>query len=479
MRLLRVSFAALLCGACSTTPAITVVATPSPLAGDGKTVLTVTASPTEGGSASSGATVHFKATLGSWDGATGAGDQIDVQSDGNGKAIATMSAPRQGFGAIQITVSVSLQGKEPSATVAVPLVPAGGPASSLSFTCQHQNIGGLVHGRLTDIHVLCRATALDAAGKAIPNASVQTLSEAGTLSWARDNTSVQEFVYTVHPDDLPPRDVGPFDGNGGEVPKQLEVCPSGCNANPFGAACTGEPCYTDANNIVHNPRDGVATLVAAVPGVKSFDNLGEPYVDMNDNGVRDPGEPFIDYNGNGKYDPGDGTLKEHMVWKAFRMVWSGEASVSATGTGTTHDVFMTYVKSAAPGANSGTLTLHLFDRNLNQLAADGPSATDGIAWTAGTCANGGTLTFGADDQIMEQRDPGILFAPDAKTGISSPSSRSTWTRQTDYVNNVYISAAPDSCGVSAGPHRVYDPGAIDFASDGANPDAAIGGGVTF
>ena len=57
MRLLRISFvrlffAALLCAACSTTPAITVVATPNPLAGDGKSTLTVTATPTEGGSAS-------------------------------------------------------------------------------------------------------------------------------------------------------------------------------------------------------------------------------------------------------------------------------------------------------------------------------------------------------------------------------------------------------------------------------------------
>ena len=107
------------------------VATPNPLAGDGKTILTVTASPTEGGGATPGATVHFKTSLGSRDNATGTGDQIDVQSDGSGKAIATLSAPRQGWGTIQITTSLSLQGKEPSATVAVPLVPAGGPASSL------------------------------------------------------------------------------------------------------------------------------------------------------------------------------------------------------------------------------------------------------------------------------------------------------------------------------------------------------------
>lgn len=51
----------------------------------------------------------------------------------------------------------------------------------------------------TDIHVLCRATALDAAGHVIPNASVQTLAEAGRLDWLRDSGGVQEFVYTVRP----------------------------------------------------------------------------------------------------------------------------------------------------------------------------------------------------------------------------------------------------------------------------------------
>lgn len=467
------SAAALLCGACSTTPGITVVATPNPLSGDGKTTLTVTATPTEGGSPSTGATVHFKASVGTWDGATGTGDLIDVQSDGNGNAVATMSAPRQGFGTLQVTASVSLQGKEPSATVAVPLVPAGGPASALSFVCQHQNIGALVHGRLSPIHVLCRATAIDASNHAIADASVQTLTEAGTLTWARDNASVQEFVYSVRPDDVPPEDVGPFDGNG----KELDLCPAGCNANPFGSSCSaGEPCYTDANGITHNPRDGVATLVAAVPGVKSFDNYGEPFVDMNDNGVRDPGEPYIDYNGNGKYDGPDGTLKDHMIWKAFRMIWSGEASVSATGSGTTHDVFMTFTKTSA---TTGALLLRLFDRNLNQLAADGPSATDGIAWSSGACAKGGTLTFGADTQIMEQVDPGILFSSDAPSGYSAPGQRSTWTRQTDYNNAVTISAAPDSCPITAAPQRVYDPGAIDFPSEGANPDAAILGSASF
>ena len=106
------------------------------------------------------------------------------------------------------------------------------------------------------------------------------------------------------------------------------------------------------------------------------------------------------------------------------------------------------------------------------------SATDGIVWTSGTCTNGGTVTFGPSGQIMEQIDPGVAFNPDTGA-IRAPGSRSTWTQKTDYNNPVTISAAPDSCGISAAPQRVYDPGAIDFPSNGNSPDAVIGGGVSW
>jgi hypothetical protein len=466
MRLLKLLPAALACGACSTTPAITVVATPATIAGDGASVITVTAHPTEGGSPVD-AVVHFslqvmggvpdQPTWAAWDGATGAPTQIDVTAS-QGVATATLKAPRQGFGLVQFTASFSSGGQQPSAATSVSLAPSGGLAASLTFTCQHQNVGGLVHGRLTDIHVLCRATAVDVTSHPIPNASVQTLAEAGTLTWHDDNAGVQEFVYTIRPDDVPPRDVNPFDSNAHEQ----DICPSTCTSAPFGSSCLGEPCWTDATGITHNPRDGIATLIAAVPARTGTDNLGEP---------------FVDYNGNGRYDPPDGHSHPYMIWQTFRIIWSGEGAVTATGTtGTPHDVFFTFTKSDATHANA---LLRLFDRNFNQLAADGPSNSDGIAWSA-NCSNGGSIAFGLGDQIMEQHDPGVLFAAD--TGkISAPGLRSTWTRQTDYNNSILYTpgTAPDTCAISAAPHRAYDPGAIDIPGEGNNPDATVGGSVTF
>jgi len=53
------------------------------------------------------------------------------------------------------------------------------------------------------------------------------------------------------------------------------------------------------------------TVVIVVPlvirdgaGLVSRIFVGEPFTDLNHNGVYDPGEPFIDSNGNGKWDPG-------------------------------------------------------------------------------------------------------------------------------------------------------------------------------
>ena len=457
----------MLCAACSSTGLLTLSATPDPLPGDGVTPGTVVAKLTQGGSPADGM-VHFVTTVGSFKEApSGTPGIADIQATG-GTATANLIAPRQGWGQVSITATASLDGKHLSAASTMQLVPAGGPANTLSFKCLHQNIGGLVHGRQDTLHLLCVATAF-INNKAIPNASVQTLSEAGSLDWAHDDNGVQQFVYSVRPDDPQPKDVGPFDGSGHEQ----AVCPAGCVAAPFDfSQCPGEPCWTDATGLTHNPRDGIATLIAAVPGVKSFDDQGEPFVDSNDNGVWDPGEPYIDYNGNGKWDAPDGKVKDRLIWKTYRVIWSGEAAVTPSGATTnTHDIFMT--KSGAD------LSLTLFDRNFNALAADGPSASDGISWSA-TCAGDGQITM-TSPTALNQTDPGVLFTDDSGK-ISAPGLRTTWTRGTVYSNRTSFTGAPkQECTISAGPQRSYDPGAPEIPPGGgaANPDNPIAAAFPF
>jgi hypothetical protein len=79
------------------------------------------------------------------------------------------------------------------------------------------------------------------------------------------------------------------------------------------------------------PGDGVATVVAMLPGEEGFVDLnqngrydegepffdqGEPFVDANDNGIRDPDEWYLDVNGNGIYDGPNGK------WDADTVIWA-------------------------------------------------------------------------------------------------------------------------------------------------------------
>ena len=477
MRLFRVGFLALASVACSTTPAITLVATPNPVPGDGLTTITVTATATEGGTPSSGATVHFKTSLGSFIGATGDGTTIDQTADDQGHAVVTMLAPRQGFGTINLTASFSAQGKEPSKTFAVTLQPSGGLAASIVFTCTTHNIGALVFNRQSDVHMLCRATARDVNGRIIPHASVQTLAEAGTLQWLDDSNGVQEFVYTVRPDDAPPKDVRPCDSSSKSGCIEQDVCPTSCNGNPFGAACEGEPCWTDNGGVTHNPRDGVATLIAAVPAQPQFD-LTEPFVDENDDGVWNPGEPFIDYNGNGRYDGTTASSAPGMVWKPFRVIWSGAASLPPSGGGTLH---YSYMAQEDP-LHRDQITAHFFDQNLNNIAADSAAGSDGVSWVAACSGGSGDGTFPVGDTALTQVNPGIQFieeSPDVSPTqvgwISAPGNRGTYT-QVSITNGIASSTgdlASQNCSVTATPHRCNDPGAPGYQAQCEGADIGL------
>src|SRR5207249_1895989 len=157
--------------------------------------------------------------------------------------------------------------------------------------------------------------------------------------------------------------------------------------------------------------DGVVTLIAAVPGVVGAETKGEPFVDENDNGIRDPGEPFIDYNGNGKWDAYDGHSNPGLVWTAYRIIWSGEATIPPAGGGK-HFSYMT--------KTGNSVTAYFVDKNLNALAADGASASDGVEWSA-DCTNGSQISV--PTTVMDQVNPGILFTADTGA-ISAPGIRS-------------------------------------------------------
>ncbi|TXI09495.1 MAG: hypothetical protein E6Q76_05610 [Rhizobium sp.] len=62
------------------------------------------------------------------------------------------------------------------------------------------------------------------------------------------------------------------------------------------AYTAGEESFTDTN--------GNGAYDAGEP----FNDVGEPYLDLNENGIKDASEPYVDANGNGSYDPPNNTF---------------------------------------------------------------------------------------------------------------------------------------------------------------------------
>ena len=410
----------LLCTACSITPTLSVTASPDPLPGDGKSPVIVTAS-----LAQAGVAVHFVSS---------AGQAADAETDEQGNAAVTFVSPRSGWGTLGFTATA----QQLTAQAAVHLVPSGGLASSLTFGCAKENVGALVSARFETIHVACTAIARDAAGRAMSDASIETLAEAGSLEWVSG-----QLIYSVAPGDPPPLDVDP---------NESPVCHCDLSRLYDAAACPGEPCWTDASGVTHNPRDGIATLIAAVPAGPDAPDLGEPYLDTNDNGVHDPGEPYLDYNGNGRYDAASGKLETHLLWSAFRIVWSGDADVSPS------------VHSSFIQVNGREVQLFLHDASFNALAADGAAGSDVVAFS-GSCDQG---SLSGVPQLHMPQDPGVAFKSDGT--IAAPENHATWLGGTDAYgfNFSYAQAgAPDSCTLTASINRSYDPGAPGFAPIGS------------
>jgi len=452
------------CAACSSTPGLELIVSPTPIPGDGATPFSIQVKLTKGGGAVEGS-VHIAISAGRFKDPTGS-DPVaqDVQTSSDGPTTVAIVPPRKGRGTLDITVTATLDGATLKKTGQIMLTPAGGLASSLTFTCEKQNVGALVPGRTDAVHVLCNAVASDASGRPIKDASIEPMAEAGRLEWLTDETGVQRLVYTVDPGATPPRDVLPVIDSAGKTGE----CPSACIADPRGTGCV-EPCWIGGGR-TRNPRDGLATLAVAVPGVKAFDDKGEPFVDEDDDGERTVTEArYIDYNNNGKYDKGDGSQKERMIWRAVRIIWSGAADTSAFPYGSQF--------KATVNSLNATVSLRLNDQNMNTLAADGLAGADQISFSA-NCAQGHTLTL-PSGVAMQQVKPGIKLRAD--TGeIDGPGFATTYLDGSDYSFNATIDEKPDQCTVDATISRTYDPGAAPlFSSNGELGTEKVTGSINF
>lgn len=357
-----------------------------------------------------------------------------------------------------------------SATIAFAPPPL---AAQLTFTCGAHNVG-VLPGQPAPV-VPCTAIALDDTGTKITSAHIGFLAEAGAFAWQVADAGNKSLVYTTDPGvagalgggAAAPEDVDPMGPNG-----QMTAGTCACPNDP--SQCQGEPCWNDGSKI-HNPRDGVVTLVAYVPGAppSGLDSFGEPYVDANDNGQWDPGEPYLDVNHNGQYDkPSGQQVPQVMLWKAIRMVWSGPVNQ----TWSSIKANPTTITCTAAACGNSQLTLHLVDGNLNPLAAFSGSSIS-LSSTAGT------LVPGQIDLVQD--DAGMNF--DAASGaIDSIGSKSGYQHGADYSGAQLTDTPPsptstgapgtDIAHVTLTLQRTYQPGS---GGQQASESPSIQAQVTF
>jgi hypothetical protein len=147
----------------------------------------------------------------------------------------------------------------------------------------------------------------------------------------------------------------------------------------------------------HNPRDGLATVVVSVTGEEGFvdgsngfptdgdyqigedfQDLGEPFVDVNDNNSRDGAplnEPFIDVDGNGTWTPPNGTRDANTtIWTSTRILYTGYPRVYTTSAPANA------LSRVVDSALGGSLPYPTADASIFALLASSDAAKQTSTW---------------------------------------------------------------------------------------------------
>ncbi len=180
----------------------------------------------------------------------------------------------------------------------------------------------------------------------------------------------------------------------------------------------GEPSHMEGG-IIHNPRDGLFSMVFYVDGEEAYNDLnqngeydegefafgsdqGEPFVDANDNGTYDSGEPFVDEDGDGAWTDANGRWDgEKLIWQTARIMFTGPPHESPD---TTH---FDPSGIAIDAGGRQDINLYLMDINHNPIAAN--ASYDQIQFTV---EGGANITT---DTLALKQTMGVTFSEDGKT----------------------------------------------------------------
>lgn len=343
---------------CTGESSISLSADPVEIPADGISYTTVTARVIYRDSvAEDDTTVSFDTTAGSFEEA-GSGRKQDTASTAAGNATIMLYSSTE-VGDVTVNASYVTKNDETitaSITVKFKDVSDLTPVSMdhFDFSCESRNLGAL-DSAVGKVMMACDIIAKTAAGERIIRPPVKFLAEAGSLDLETpdDTTTPSYAIYATD----------------GERPQDVDPNPD-------------EPSVTDSTGTVHNPRDGLATIVAYMKGEEGFNDengngeydvgegftdIGEPFVDADDNGAWNSGEPFVDVNGNSQYDPANGQWDgDTQIWRAFKVLWTGRMEEGSD--------FSNILPSSidVPHLGSSTYVVKIVDANLNPLAADDP-----------------------------------------------------------------------------------------------------------
>jgi hypothetical protein len=176
------------------------------------------------------------------------------------------------------------------------------------------------------------------------------------------------------------------------------------NPFPLSGLLPANPLSGAVPAMTGNPANGLATIIAVTRGEECFvDNngdgvfsgtsidtfptascdIGEPFIDQNDNGSHDPDEFYIDANQNGSYDGPNGVWDGNiMIWKKIQILFSGEPSQ--------------IVLSPAP-FNIPAGQTQIFRACVGDVNANAPMAGSTIAVQAGIGTPGGSTAVTVPD----------------------------------------------------------------------------------
>jgi hypothetical protein len=252
-------------------------------------------------------------------------------------------------GTLSVVVSATAGGVTRSFTVPnVAVIGARASAGNFAVVCNPRNVPALAETNCTtslvDAKFTCAALLKDrfsnllgtatqvtflSEGAAVGQVSVTPAFDPTQPASAQTTLGQATQIFETLGGGLPVK-VAPVAGEPVSVVVPLDSC--GRTFSPRNGIVTvvaiadGEEAFTDLNGNGVYDGPGSTNLPAAYQASgEPFIDLGEPYVDVNDNGRYDLGEPFLDVNNNGVWDGPNGK------WDANTKIWT-ETVVVYTGT---------------------------------------------------------------------------------------------------------------------------------------------------